>query len=362
MKRSLRTQLFQGHVVLFLIASGMSILLTWLELAKPGGPLEKNNGSDWPYVLAAGAVSCVPVVLLGVVSWWLIRRALAPVITLTRAAEHIHEDSLHRRIPVRGTGDEIDRLASVLNDMTSRLDTSFQRVREFTLHASHELKTPLTILRNGFEHSLADPEVPERHRDRLYVWLDEAERLNRIVSGLTLLTQADAHQVTLENETVDLAELVRDAAGEAEILGQSQGLRVSVAADRPVVIRGDRHRLRQLLLNLTDNAVKYNRENGYIQYGLSQENNRVNLSVTSGGRGIDAEELPQIFDRFFRSGTSRGTSTDGCGLGLSIARWIAEEHGGALTAASEPDKTTLTFSLPAPPGTAVNPLSHGRGV
>ncbi len=132
------------------------------------------------------------------------------MVRLTEAAEHIHEDSLHRRLPLQGTGDELDRLTSVLNDMTGRLETSFARVREFTLHASHELKTPLTILRSGFEQSLSRSDVSEPLRDQIINWMDEVDRLNRVVSGLTLLTQADAGQVTLFTEEVSLHDLLRD--------------------------------------------------------------------------------------------------------------------------------------------------------
>lgn len=347
MNRSLRTRLFWAHTWLFLLAAVISVLFTWFELAREGGPLQYTVNVDWSYFLAAAVASCVPVLLLGAVSWWLIRRALAPILDLTQAAEGINQDSLDQKIPLRGTGDELDRLTSVLNEMTARLDAAFREVRDFTLHASHELKTPLTILRNGFETAMMDPTVSEVHQDRISTWLDEIDRLNRIVTGLTFLTQADARQVRLEVETVDLADLLRDAAGEATILGQLMQLKITVVGtEAPCWAEADRHRLRQVLLNLTDNAVKYNREGGYIEYRLVSTETHVNLTVRSGGRGIGPEELPKIFDRFFRSGNSRAGTLEGCGLGLSICRWIAEEHGGTLTAASEPDNTLLTITLP----------------
>lgn len=347
MRRSLQTRLIWGHAVLFLLASTVSILIGWAELERERSKEPDLKKSHFQLALVAAAVSCVPVLLLSGASWWLTRRCLAPIVALTEAAEHIHEGTLHRDLPLRGTGDELDRLTSVINDMTSRLDGSFQKVREFTLHASHELKTPLTILRNGFEKALADPSLPDRHRDQVFVWLDEVDRLNRIVSGLTLLTQGDAHLVTLNRETFDIGDIVTDIAGEADMLGQQQSLRVTTTIEKPCHVSGDRHLLRQLLLNLTDNAVKYNREGGHIHYAVHRESGSVIVEVESGGRGIDREELPQIFDRFFRSGTSRGTSHDGCGLGLSIALWIAQEHGGTLTATSRPDCTRLRLALPA---------------
>lgn len=345
MRRSLLTRLFWGHALLFLAASAVSILITWQELEREA----VSGGSQWHLVLVAGAVSCVPVLLLASAGWWFTRRSLASIATLTRAAEQIQEDSLHHRIPLRGTGDELDRLATVLNEMMERLEDSFRNVREFTLHASHELKTPLTILRSGFEQALSDPGLPEAHRDRLIAWLDETDRLNRIVSGLTLLTKADAHMIQLNPESLDLAELVTDAANEASILGQSRGLNVSVRISEPCPVVVDRHRIRQLLLNLTDNAVKYNRDEGFVEYRLERRNGQAIVSVHSSGRGIDPAELPHIFDRFFRSAASRGSTQEGAGLGLSIARWIAEAHGGTLTATSVPDHTTLTLQLPVKP-------------
>jgi signal transduction histidine kinase len=348
MKTSLRTKLLWGHLVLFLAGSSVSVLITWMEFEIDGftryPPFE-----HWRPILVAAAASCVPVFLLTLASWWFTRRCLTPVVKLTQAAEGIREDNLHESLELNGSGDELDRLAAVLNEMMQRLDGSFQRVCEFTLHASHELKTPLTILMAGFEKALLEPDLGERYRTRLLEWLRELERLNRIVSGLTLLTQGDAHQVELNLEPLDLAELAADSAAEAEILGQHLALKVRVHSDDSYIVSADRNRLRQLLLNLTDNAVKFNREGGHIEYRVFQDGHNACVDVCSGGRGIDAEELPHIFGRFFRSSTSRGTVSEGCGLGLSIARWIAEEHGGTLTATSQPDNTVLSLRLPSQP-------------
>jgi signal transduction histidine kinase len=355
MTRSLRKRLCWWHTVLFAAAIAISLLVAWREVHRHDAASGATPEQKWRFIVDTALESCVPFALLGAISWWIIHRSLAPVVKLTEAAEHIHEDSLHHRLPLQGTGDELDRLTSVLNDMTGRLERSFARVREFTLHASHELKTPLTILRSGFEQSLSRPDVSDPMRDQIINWMDEVDRLNRVVSGLTLLTQADAGQVTLITEDVALADLLRDAASEAEILGQSLNLSVSVVIEDSVVLRADRHRIRQLLLNLTDNAVKYNREKGHIRYVLGKENDHALIQVESGGRGIPSEELPHIFNRFFRSSTSRGSAADGVGLGLSICQWIAHAHGGIITASSRPDHTVLTLRLPLHPPAAVHP-------
>jgi signal transduction histidine kinase len=347
MKKSLIRRLSWWHACLFAAAIAISLVLAWREVShlQKGGNYQQKT---WNFIVTTALESCVPFVLLGAVSWWLIRRSLAPIRTLTISAEHIHEDSLHRKLPLRGTGDEIDRLASVLNDLTGRMEISFARIREFTLHASHELKTPLTILRSGFEQTLGRTDLTEPVRDHLVGWIDEIDRLNRIVSGLTFLTKADAGQATLVTEEVALHELLRDAASEAEILGQSLNLSVAVALEQNLVVHADRHRLRQLLLNLTDNAVKYNRANGYVQYTLRKDGGNAILTVENGGRGIPAEELPHIFNRFFRSSGSRGSGIEGVGLGLSICQWIAYAHDGELTVNSSADNTVMTLRLPLP--------------
>ncbi len=360
MKHSIRTKLFWGHIALFLVTSTVSILITWMEFEMEG-TVRNIAVAHWRPVLVAAGISCVPVLLLAVASWWFTRRCLAPIVTLTNAAERIREDNLHESIPLSGSDDELDRLALVLNDMMRHLDGAFQQIREFTLHASHELKTPLTILMAGFEKALLDHDLSEEQRNRLLNWLGELERLNRIVSGLTLLTQGDAHQVELNLETLDLGELAADSASEAAILGQSLNLNIVVNTETSCLVRADRHRLRQLLLNITDNAVKYNREGGSVEYHVFREDGQACVEIRSTGRGIDAEELPHIFDRFFRSSTSRGTVSDGCGLGLSIAKWIAEEHGGSLTARSAPDNTVLSLRLPLrAPDRAVMPPVPGK--
>ena len=346
MTSSLRRRLCWWHTALFAAAIAISLLLAWREVHRHDPSVVASQDDQWEFIADTALESCVPFALLGAISWWLIHRSLAPVVRLTEAAEHIHEDSLHHRLPLRGTGDELDRLTSVLNDMTERLDTSFARVREFTLPASHELKTPLTILRSGFEQSLSRPDIAEPLRDQIITWMDEVDRLNRIVSGLTLLTQADAGQVSLQNEEVALHDLLRDAASEADILGQSLHLSVTIDLGQSLTLRADRHRLRQLLLNLTDNAVKYNRDHGFIHYALKTADRHAFLQVHSGGRGIPPDELPHIFQRFYRSSSSRGSDLEGIGLGLSICQWIAHAHGGEITAKSQPDHTVLTLRIP----------------
>ena len=285
--------------------------------------------------------------------WWLTRKALAPVAALTQAAERINERSLRDQLPRSGSGDELDRLTEVFNAMTARLDTSFQRVREFTLHASHELKTPLTIMRGELETALREEKDTARRRSppvSSAKWT-KSTASPKSVDGLTLLTKADAGQITLHREPVPLAELVRESVADANILAQPSGIRVSLEACDDASIQGDRHRLRQLLLNLTDNAVKYNNPNGTVAISLPRtiRTQSAELAVTNTGAGLAPELLqPRVFERFFRGDHSHSTArVEGCGLGLSIAQWITTAHAGTINFNSQPGQlTTLTVRLP----------------
>ena len=293
----------------------------------------------------------VPAALLGLAGgWWLMKKSLAPVAGLTLAAEKISAHNLNERLPRTRNGDELDRLTEVFNSMLARLDDSFNRIREFTLHASHELKTPLTILCGETETELRDESLPPAQRERAASQLDELRRLARIVDGLTLLAKADAGQITLALEPVSLDELVRDNFADAQILAEPHGIQVALETCEALSVRGDRHRLRQLLLNLADNAVKYNQPQGRVTINLRRHGNFAEFTIANTGAGIADENLARVFDRFFRGDPAHSNTVDGCGLGLSIAQWIVAAHHGTIKIQSEtPNATTVTVRLPLDP-------------
>ena len=289
----------------------------------------------------------VPAVVLGLAGgWWLTRRALAPVTALTQAVEKIHDHNLAEPLTRTGNGDELDRLTEVFNAMTARLDGAFQRIREFTLHASHELKTPLTVLHGEIETELNGEQLPPAQREKMLGQLDEIQRLTRIVDGLNLLTKADAGQVELKFAPLALDEIVNDVFADAQILARPANLSVNLAACEKISVSGDRHRLRQLLLNLADNAVKHNRPGGAVEFSLRRAGAVAELKITNDGKGIPPEILPRVFERFYRGDAAHNSATDGCGLGLSIAEWIARAHHGDIRIASAADRTTVTIRLP----------------
>ncbi|MDB6024266.1 MAG: Integral rane sensor signal transduction histidine kinase [Verrucomicrobiales bacterium] len=309
---------------------------------------EREEAEGFNDALKIFFICGLPAALIGLGGgWFLMRKALAPVSALTAAAAKINERNLRDPMARSGNGDELDRLTEVFNGMTARLDHSFQRIREFTLHASHELKTPLTVMRGEIEIALAEETLLPSQRERLLSQLDELERLTKIVDGLTLLTKADAGQIALKKEPVRLEELLRDAYEDAKILAQTKQISVCLDKCDEALVDGDRHRLRQLLLNLTDNAIKYNEPKGQVILSLVRKDGAAEIEVSNSGAGIPADVLSRVFDRFFRVDESHNNSVDGCGLGLSIAKWIVDAHGGSIAVASEAGKRTMvTVRLP----------------
>jgi heavy metal sensor kinase len=347
-----RLTLWLGGILLVSLAVMAGVLhYEWTEqqerLAEQKQPPESAWEETGEMVLYYGLPTML-MLLAG--SWWLLRKSLAPVTALTHAAERIHVNNLNERLPRTGSGDELDRLTEVFNSMLTRLDESFTHIREFTLNASHELKTPLTIMRAQIESALRDPATPHAQREIYADQIDEITRLAKIVDSLTLLAKADAGQVAVAQEPVRLDELVRESFADAQILALPSRLQVELGACDETTVRGDRHRLKQLLLNLTDNAIKYNQPEGHVAIGLRRNNGTAELTIANTGPGIPPEKLPRVFDRFYRGDTAHNNTVEGCGLGLSIAQWIVNAHRGTIRVASRPlELTTFTVQLPVQP-------------
>lgn len=281
--------------------------------------------------------------------WWLfyIRRALQPLEDLTVAAERMGPNTLDRPLPRTGNQDEIDRLAAVLNASNLRVKEAMERIRDFSLHASHELKTPLTVLRAGLESSLGDAELGSAYRETVVGNIEEIDRLTRIVEGLALLAKADANLVVLRKDPVPFHELIREAVADGTVLGEVESIEIRLKHCDEVVVQGDRHRLRQLLLNLMENAVKYNVPGGWVELDLRRLGTELVLTFANTGPGLAPELQSRVFERFFRGDLSHNREVDGCGLGLSICQWIVHAHGGRIQFRSKPGVlTTLEVRIP----------------
>ena len=281
-----------------LMLCGALLYHEWVMEPQRAHKQEEDQLSD----LFQDALLCaIPASVLGLGGgWWLMRRALAPVAALTEAAERVNENNLNLQLPRSGNGDEFDRLTGVFNEMTARLADSFHRIREFTLRASHELKTPLTVMRGELEIALDEATVNTKQRESLLSELDEIERLTKIVDGLTLLTKADAGLVALKQEPVRLDELMRDIFADGQVLARPCDVNINLDTCEETTVIGDNYRLRQVFLNLVDNAIKYNQVGGSVMIMLQHAGKFAELTVTNTGIGVPPESMSRVFDPFYR--------------------------------------------------------------
>ncbi len=256
--------------------------------------------------------------------------------------------SLHRRLSIENAGQEFEKLVATLNAMIERLETSFLGLRRFTADASHELKTPLAVLRADVERAMNEPSQSER-MIALEEALHETTRMADLVESLLTLARADEGRFDIHREPVELKALVEDVYETALILGEGAGVAVNLPFTADVTVMGDKTRLRQLFLNLVTNAIKYTPAGGKIDIGLGVHPDNITFAVRDTGIGIAAADVPYIFERFWRADRvrSRMSERGGFGLGLAISQWIAQAHGGTLTASSRLGRGSLfTVTLP----------------
>jgi heavy metal sensor kinase len=275
-------------------------------------------------------------------------RALSPIDNITRAARQISAEGLNQRLNLRLPDDEVGRLARTFDEMIARLDGAFQRQRQFTADASHELRTPLTIIKGQIDVSLQRDREPEAYRQVLQGINAEVDRLIRLTGSLLTLTHADAGQIPLRFEDVDVAEAVIGVFEQIRPAAIEKGIECELDPGPPVTIQGDQDLLLQLMLNLSDNAIRYTPSGGQVTLGWRVNKDQVQLWVQDTGVGISQEHLPYLFDRFYRVDKARSRAEGGVGLGLAISRWIADAHQGSIHVESAPGKgSTFTVLLPA---------------
>lgn len=283
-------------------------------------------------------VLLLPIVILVTVSggFLLIKRALIPVDELTKAAARITSGNLSERLPVTHTGDELERLSIGLNNMIDGLEKSFHHISQFTADASHELRTPLTILHCELETIIQKPHISVIDiQEKIGSALGETERLAHIVDGLLTITRLDAGETRVEKTFLDVAQLTMATVDQMRLLAEDKNISLYCYASPNVFIYGDTARLKQVVVNLLDNAVKYTPLNGTIKVSVKIQENFALIEVSDTGIGISTVALPQIFDRFYRTDKARSREQGGSGLGLSIVKSICLAHGGDVTVQSK---------------------------
>ena len=286
------------------------------------------------FVLGVGLPIAVSVAVAG--GFVLVRRALKPVDRLSQKAAEITQHNLSERLPLMRTGDALERLSLSLNLMNSRLQDAINSSKQFVADASHELRTPLAVLRGELEALAQDEQLKIQTRESLGSMLEEVDRLAEIVEGLLALSRMDSGEGRAEWVRFDLAELAVTTADQMSLLAEDKHITVTRDCSGPVMIQGDRARLKQVVVNLLDNAIKYSTDGGRICLRITPENGYAVLDVADDGIGIPAEALPHVFKRFFRVDGSRSRDQGGAGLGLSIVKSICDAHGARVEVSSTP--------------------------
>jgi signal transduction histidine kinase len=311
-----------------------------------------TRASTIPQEYAVDALVIVPLIIAaaGVGAFLFLGRTQRQLTQITTEVAAITDGrSLHRRLALSEETTDFADLVTTLNAMISRLETSFAGLRRFTADASHELKTPLAVLRADVERAMTDTSSQTERMVALEEALHEVRRMSDLVESLLTLARADEGRFDLHREPVELQPLVQEVYETALILGEAQGVTVNLPFTADVVVMGDRTRLRQLFLNLVTNAIKYTPAGGKVELGLGRHPDNVTFAVRDTGIGISAADFPHIFERFWRADRvrSRMSERGGFGLGLAISQWIAQAHGGTLTASSRLGRGSLfTVTLP----------------
>jgi heavy metal sensor kinase len=353
------------------VLSGQSVSFTMTVLDRPvrvfGTPFGPGQRSPAVFVaapmrpllidlrqlrLALLAIVAATLGLTAAVGWFLASKAMQPVDSMTREAQRIGEAAdFARRIPEPQRRDEIGRLAGTFNEMLGRLGQAFTMQRQFLADASHELRTPLTAIRANVDILLrgADDD-PGQRREMLRSIAQESDRMGRLVDDLLALARTDAGQEPI-HERLSFDALLLDVYHQQRRLAED--VRLTIAAFEPVELEGDPDRLKQLLLNLIDNARRHTEPGGSVTLDLRRQGTEAVLEVRDTGSGIAAVHLPHIFERFYRADSSRSRDGGGAGLGLAISREIVEAHGGTIAVQSRVGAgSTFTVTLPLPPETA----------
>jgi heavy metal sensor kinase len=308
--------------------------------------------------LALASLFAMPIVLAlaGLAGYLLAQRVLAPLEEMACRAEQITSERLDERLPTGEVGDELGHLARVFNGLLARLEQSFEQLRRFTSDASHELRTPLTSIRSVGEVALQKDGGREDYRDTIGSMLEEVNRLTALVDSLLTISRADAGRIQLHPTAFSAMDLAREAAGLFDVLIEEKSQQIAVEGDESLRITGDRVFLRQAVVNIIHNAVKYSPSGGAISVSVHDDpEGKVRLDIVDSGPGIPPEHADKIFDRFYRVDESRSREAGGAGLGLAIAQWAVRLHGGDIYLRSRQGQGSM-FQICLPGSSFTNSL------
>jgi heavy metal sensor kinase len=285
----------------------------------------------WQLIVGLLAVAPLALAAAGAGGYFLARRALSPIQRMAQRALEINAHQLGARLTVENPDDEIGLLATAFNETLARIESSFQQLRRFTSDASHELRTPLNAIQNVGEVGLRKRGSADEYREVISTMLEESGRLTRLVDNLLTMARADAERPGLALTEIPALEFVKEAASLLEVLAEEKGQILSTDGDESASVLADRMILRHIVINLIDNAIKYSPFGSHIRVRvLENANQSVSIEVEDNGPGIPVQHRSKVFDRFYRIDEARTRETGGAGLGLSIAKWGAEAHGGGL--------------------------------
>jgi len=285
--------------------------------------------------------------LAGLGGYWLTTRSLAPLGWMAEQAHQITSSNLDRRLEIGNAADELVVLSASFNELLSRLDQTFDSMRRFVADASHELRTPISVIRGEADVALSRERSPAEYRQALTLILDESRRLSRLVDDLLNLARADAGSVKLQVQEFYFNDLLSECCRGMQGLASARGIRLECRAGDDLSFHGDEELLRRLVVNLLDNAIRYTPGGGTVSAALLAQGPELRIQISDTGVGIAPEALPHLFERFYRADQARSRQDGGFGLGLAIVKWIAESHRGAVDLASRPGAgTTFTGTLP----------------
>ena len=281
-----------------------------------------------------------------IVGYFMAKKALRPVDQIRRAAVKISSSNLDERIDIVGRRDELGRLAETFNAMIGRLKDAFQRINQFSIDVSHELKTPLTILKGETEVALRKEREKQDYQELLKSNLEEIDRMSCIIDDLLLLSKADTKEIKLNVEDVALRDLIMDVCMDMKVVADKKNVELETSELEDIRLKGDELKLRRMLLNVVENGIKYSHAGGKVSVSSYANNGYAKIDIMDNGIGISEEDIKYIFDRFYRADRSRKRES-GSGLGLSISRWIAEAHKGSIEVKSQSSQGSMfTIKLP----------------